>query len=282
MADPGQWLVQGSSDLWTNAGSQAERALNLGWIRDQLINSTGGFTTNATPSTAAAFISTGDGTTGSGNSFYALGRRIWVNHGGASTDNTYAEISAAALAGGQTTVTIANITNGATALSTSAITSAAVGPTYSYSTDGRSPFPETLALSSGGPTRPSLHWGSATGAGVYSSSSGIVAISIAGATTFQFGSTYLAIGATPASAGNIRNSNNALISWRDSANTYDVDIAYTSTDGWRTRINAATVMLITAAAVASISDVGTVRDLRTQTADGTGHVAANSRVWGTT
>lgn len=128
MADPGLWLVQGSSDLWTNAGSQAERSLIAGWAADQYINSTGGFTSNAQPSTATAFLSTGDGTTGSGNSFYTLGRVIRVVHTGGTA---YGVVTAASLAGGQTTVTVGGWQPaGTTSLSTTSITSASVGPLY--------------------------------------------------------------------------------------------------------------------------------------------------------
>ena len=150
MADPGQALVLGSSDLWVEGGRQAERALNTGWILDQSLNSTGGFATNAQPSTATAFLSTGDGTTGSGNSFYSLGRTVRVVHTGGTA---YARISAAALAGGQTTITLGTFYNGGTtSLSTVAITSAAVSMEW-YST-GQSGNAQSLPLSA--PTR---FWG---------------------------------------------------------------------------------------------------------------------------
>ena len=150
MADPGQHLVAGSSDLWTNSGSQAERALNSGWILDNYINSTGGYATNAQPSTAVAFLSTGDGTTGSGNSFYALGRTVRVVHTGGTA---YGRISASALAGGQTTVTLGTFYNGGTtSLSTTAITSAAVALEW-FST-GQSGNAQSLPLSA-----PSRFWG---------------------------------------------------------------------------------------------------------------------------
>lgn len=118
-------IVQGSSDLWVNAGSQAEAALNLGYLNDQTINSTGGFTSNAGPSTATAFVSTGDQT-----SYYVPARRLRIVHGGASTDTTYCEVASASFAGGQTTVTVRGITSGATALSTAAIATVGFSPVY--------------------------------------------------------------------------------------------------------------------------------------------------------
>ena len=124
---PGQHIVQGSSDLWVESGAQAERSLNTGWTLDQYINSTGGLTSNGSPSTATAFLSTGDGTTGSGNGFYALGRRLRVVHTGGTF---YGAVGNASLAGGQTTITVAMPEGGTTSLSTTAITSAAVGPLY--------------------------------------------------------------------------------------------------------------------------------------------------------
>lgn len=121
---PGQYIVVASSEAWPESGAQAERALNTGWILDNGggISSTGGVVSGAGPSTAVAFLSTGDGTTGSGNGFYALGRVVRVVHTGGTT---IARVSAASLAGGQTTVTIDSVVSGPTALSTVAVTTVA-------------------------------------------------------------------------------------------------------------------------------------------------------------
>ena len=125
---PGQHIVVASSEAWPEAGAQAERSLNTGWILDNTsFTSTGGVVSNASPSTAVAFLSTGDGTTGSGNGFYALNRRMRVVHAGGTA---YGYVSAASLAGGQTTVTMTFQGGGTTSLSTASITSAAVGPLY--------------------------------------------------------------------------------------------------------------------------------------------------------
>ena len=88
----------------------------------------------AGPSTATAFLSTGDGTTGSGNGFYALGREARVIHTGGTA---YAIVSAASLAAGETTVTLGTfLAGGTTSLSTTAITSAAVA--YGWYSTGQS------------------------------------------------------------------------------------------------------------------------------------------------
>lgn len=122
--------VQASSDAWVAAGSQAEAALNAGYLNDQTINSSGGYTSNCGPSTASAFLSTGDQT-----SYYVAGRRLFVVHGGG---NTYGEVLSAAYstATAQTTVTITNITLGATALSTASITSVGLSPIWNSTGTG--------------------------------------------------------------------------------------------------------------------------------------------------
>lgn len=130
-------IVQASSDAWPEAGAQAERALNTGWILDQSLTSTGGFTTAAAPSTATAFFSTGDGTTGSGNGFYALRRKVRVVHAGGSA---YARVASAAYSTTllQTTVGLTDWQSGTTSLSTAAITTVAVAPVY-FGSSGDAP-----------------------------------------------------------------------------------------------------------------------------------------------
>lgn len=148
---PGQYVVAGGSEAWPESGAQAERALNTGWVLDNSgISSTGGVVNGAGPSTATAFLSTGDGTTGSGNGFYALGRIARIIHTGGTA---YANVSAASLAAGQTTVTLGTfLAGGTTSLSTVAITSAAVTfGWYSTGQTGNAPrLPEF---------RPTRFWG---------------------------------------------------------------------------------------------------------------------------
>ncbi len=125
----GEHIVQATSQAWANAGSQAEYNLDRGWLLDQAINSTGGFATSVTVSSGARFLSTGNGTTGTGNSFYTVGRLVRVVHGGGTA---YALVSAASTnASSETAVTLTGFsTIGTTSLSTSSITSAAVSPMY--------------------------------------------------------------------------------------------------------------------------------------------------------
>lgn len=150
---PGQWIVVASSEAWPEAGAQAERALNTGWILDNAsFSSTGGVVTGAGPSTATAFLSTGDGTTGSGNGFYALGREARVIHTGGTA---YANVSAAAYSTTttQTTVTLGTfLAGGTTSLSTTAITTAAVAYGW-YSTGQTGNLPRLPEF------RPTRLWG---------------------------------------------------------------------------------------------------------------------------
>ena len=131
MPTPGLYTVQASSEAWPNSGSQAERGLTEGWLLDVVLNSTGGEVANVSPSTATAFLSSGNGTTG-GTGFYAVARRCRVAHAGGTS---YGEVTAASFAAGETTVTFGEITSGATALSTTTISSAAVSAGYT-GTDG--------------------------------------------------------------------------------------------------------------------------------------------------
>src|SRR5687768_261654 len=121
----GQHIAQGSSDAWPEMGAQAERSLNTGWILDQAVNSTGAFTCLCSPSSSGyIFSSSGDGTTGSGNGYYALGRRARVIQ---DSTTFYSFIASASVAAGVTTV---GLSSGAAtgALSTGlALTSVAVG-----------------------------------------------------------------------------------------------------------------------------------------------------------
>jgi hypothetical protein len=128
------YTVQASSEAWPNAGSQAERALNIGFLPDAFLNSTGGETANISPSTATEFTSTGDQT-----AIYTVGRRLRIIHGSASTDTTYAEVASATFGAGITTVHIRNITSGATALSTAAISVVGVSPIWASSGTGNFP-----------------------------------------------------------------------------------------------------------------------------------------------
>lgn len=127
MPQPGPYTVQASSEAWPNAGSQAERGLAIGWIFDQTLNSTGGEATNCSPSTATAFLSSGDGTTGSGSSFYALTRKLRVIHAGGTA---YCRVTAASYAAPVTTVTVGDFQSGTTSLSTASITSVAAAMDY--------------------------------------------------------------------------------------------------------------------------------------------------------
>lgn len=310
---PGQWVVVASSEAWPEAGAQAERALNTGWILDNAsFTSTGGVSSNVSPSTFAAFLSSGDGTTGSGNGYYAIGRRLRVVHGGASTDTTYCEVSAAAYGAPVTTVTIARITSGATALSTAAVASAAAGPVWTSSTDGRSPFPAVISLSSGSALDPAVRFGASTGTGVYLGASSILAFSVQSTgvwsfstaghlyplalDTYDVGSTafrvrdayvgrYLYVGSTDSrplpTYGLIRVPNSTTIApfivARNNADTANIDIL---------ALNNANILYIGggyggAAASIQINDAGTMRAIQTLNLDGTGHGTANFRYYTT-
>lgn len=136
MPEVGLPLVQGSSDLWVLGGYGAEYSLNRGWLQDYAINSTGGRTTNCAPSTATAFLSTGDGTTGSGNSFYAIGRALQVVHSGGTAYPlvTSASYSTTTL---QTTVGLGFFSSvGTTSLSTGGITSVGAAPQPGFGQSG--------------------------------------------------------------------------------------------------------------------------------------------------
>ena len=147
MAGPA--IAAPSSDAWAAMGSQAEQALATGWILDQAISSTGGLSTVAAPSTSTAFLSTGDGSTGSGNGFWAMGRLARVVHTGGTA---YGRVSAAAYSTTalQTTVTLGTfLAGGTTSLSTTAITTAAAALAF-FSTGATGNLP-TLPLMA--PTR---------------------------------------------------------------------------------------------------------------------------------
>lgn len=164
------YTVVVSSEAWPNAGSQAERTFNRGYGNDAFLTSTGGETANISPSTFAAFTSTGDQT-----AVYVAGRRLRIVHGSASTDTTYCEVSSAALTGASTatTVTIRNITSGATALSTALITEVGVAPTYWSTGSGN------LPISTGTASSPSIPAGPYN-IGMYASSSSILGWTVAG------------------------------------------------------------------------------------------------------
>ena len=151
--------VQGSSNAYASVPNQYADALGSGWILDQrLATSTGGFVTNTSPtSSGLTFTSSGDGTTGTGTAFYAIGRPVRVLQSGSSA---YAKVASASVSLGITTVTLSGFsTNWSTALSTGAITSAAVAPVFRYfatSGDliyaGASASPTILPIGSSGNT----------------------------------------------------------------------------------------------------------------------------------
>jgi hypothetical protein len=120
---PGLPIVQPSSQGWASVGAMWSTSLNEGWIPDVRLGSTGGFTAPVSPtSSAGSFTSTGDGSTGTGNGLYTPGRAVRVVQGGTAR---YATVFTASFGGGITTVRLAT-----DALTTGAITSAAVGPAF--------------------------------------------------------------------------------------------------------------------------------------------------------
>ena len=124
---PGLPSVAASSQAWASVGAMWSTSLNEGWLPEWTVGSTGGFTVPCSPSSSGyIFYSTGDGTTGSGNSFYALGRRVRIVQGSTAF---YGLIKAASIAAGVTTVSLTSGTFSPTAgLSTGvAFTSVAVG-----------------------------------------------------------------------------------------------------------------------------------------------------------
>ena len=124
---PGLPTVQASSQGWASIGSMWSTSLNEGWLPEWAIGSTGGFTVPAEPSSSQyIFYSTGDGTTGSGNSFYALGRQSRVVQG---STTFYSFVATALFSSGITTVGLSSGSMSPTAgLSTGlAFTSVAVG-----------------------------------------------------------------------------------------------------------------------------------------------------------
>lgn len=118
--------VAGSSQAWAAVGSMWSTSFNGGWIADQSIGSTGGFTVLCSPTSSGyIFSSSGDGTTGaSGNSFYALGRPVRILQ---NSTTFYGWVASAAVASGVTTVGLSS-GSASGALSTGlAFTSVAVG-----------------------------------------------------------------------------------------------------------------------------------------------------------
>lgn len=117
--------VQGSSQAWASVGSMWSTSFNGGWIADQRIGSTGGFTVNCSPSSSGyTFSSSGDGTTGaSGNGYYALGRPVRIVQ---DSTTFYGWVASAAVAAGVTTVGISSGTATAALSTGPAFTSVAV------------------------------------------------------------------------------------------------------------------------------------------------------------
>src|SRR5712692_2713063 len=103
MAGPA--TVQNSSQGFATIPNQYATALAGGWVLDQRLDSassTGGFVVNCSPSSSGgSFSSTGDGSTGTGNGFYAIGRPMRAVQGATTL---YAPITAATFSAGITTV----------------------------------------------------------------------------------------------------------------------------------------------------------------------------------
>jgi hypothetical protein len=169
---PGQHIVQASSEAWPEAGAQAERSLNTGWVLDQVVNSTGGLTTNARSINSTSFASTGDGTTGSGNSYYALYRKVRVVQGSTSI---YCRVlsSSYSTTTTETTVGVGDFQSATTALSTAAMTSVAVAPMY-------------WGSSGNNPQEPGLR---ATGDMMYRDSTGVTRLTVGSSSQAIFGGT---------------------------------------------------------------------------------------------
>lgn len=193
-------ITQQSSDGFAEMGAQAERALNTGWILDQRADGAGSFLTNTSPtSSGLTFVSTGDAT-----GFYTIGRALRVIQAAGTVIGTVGQSSAS---GGITSIYISNFSTASglsTALSTGAITSAAASPITVGATTNENIFSGGLAVT------PST--GVATGWWF----SGLLS--------------YLAVGATPATAGSVRIPNATYLITRNAANSVDFTLIGASTN----------------------------------------------------
>ena len=133
---PGLPSVQSSTQGWASVGSMWSTSLNEAWLPEWKVGSTGGFTVPCSPSSSGyIFSSSGDGTTGSGNGFYALGRAVRVVQG-AST--IYGPVATASVAAGVTTVGLSSSLATAALSTATAFTSVAVGTESGHSLAGSS------------------------------------------------------------------------------------------------------------------------------------------------
>ncbi|MCR4338329.1 MAG: hypothetical protein NUW01_00420 [Gemmatimonadaceae bacterium] len=133
---PGLPSVAASSQAWASVGSMWSTSLNEAWLPEWVVGSTGGFTVPCEPSSSGyIFSSSGDGTTGSGNSFYALGRAVRIVQG-AST--IYGPVASASVAVGVTTVGLSSSLATAALSTATAFTSVAVGTESGHSLAGSS------------------------------------------------------------------------------------------------------------------------------------------------
>lgn len=151
---PGLPTVTNSSQAWASVGSMWSTSLNEGWLPEWKVGSTGGFTVPCSPSSSGyIFTSTGDGTTGSGNGFYALGRAVRIVQG-AST--IYGNVATASVAAGVTTVGLSSTLASAALSTATAFTSVATGTEMGHSLSGSSGLDSALVHRGDGT------WGSAT------------------------------------------------------------------------------------------------------------------------
>ena len=122
---PGFVGPQASSQNWASVMVAWTTAMNTGWLPDySAIGSTGGFTVALSPFSAGSFYSTGDGTTGSGDSYYKIGRGLRVIQGATTV---YDQVRSSISTGGQTLVGFSTATAGAALSTGTAIDSAAAG-----------------------------------------------------------------------------------------------------------------------------------------------------------
>jgi len=121
---PGLPSVQASSDAYATIPTQFSTSLNEGWIPDVTIGATGNMVSNTSPTSSGYTISSsGDGTTGSGNGFYAIGRAVRLVQG---ATKVYGWVGSASFLGGITTISLS--TASAILSSTATAVSAYVAP----------------------------------------------------------------------------------------------------------------------------------------------------------
>lgn len=186
--------AQPSSAGWAIMGSQAEIALNSGWIFDQRESGVGTFLTNASPtSSGLTFLSTGDAT-----GLYVIGRAVRVIQ---AAGTVIATVGQSSFAAGVTTVYLNQFSTQSglsTVATTGVITSVAASPLVVGATGG--------AVFSGGYTvTPTTGTGS-----LFAYSAGAA----------------IALGLNPATVGDIRLGNSRGIIFRNALNTADKDLIY--------------------------------------------------------